>query len=157
MLHHKTDNEFCASRCEDPTFVDDVIAQLLPQLITDQYPTVEPAGVLMQRPDVTFIQVGEKGKTPEGLGGLYGDVIHTLFLPSLRGGRAVRAAQTAIDWVWDNTNLPAIRSFVFSHRPEVALFARLLGFEFYGAAESGATVGGVPVDKYNLALKRPCL
>lgn len=149
-------NKFIASRCTDLAFIKAVYFTLKPTICTDQFPGIPELEELSKSDNVMFVQVGEEGKAPEGLAAFYGQEVHTLFLPSLRGARALKAARAVLAWVWENTKFPAITSFVYSNRPDVAVFARLMGFEFTGSYSDGTTINGVPVTTNTLALLRPC-
>lgn len=144
VLHHKSSNAFEVERCFDVAFIDHVFTTLKPLLDSEYLSEIPPAEKLLAAPGFVFISVAQDGNK-EGLVMLVDNEIHTLFLPSLRGGRAVRAGREILRWIWANTTFPAVRSFVAPNRPEVAYFARILGFDFVGEANGFTT----------LALMRP--
>ncbi len=140
--------------CRDEALIDSVMLELAPYLSTDQYPGTFPARVLLARPEFLFLGVYIAG-VARGLVMLIGNEVHTMFLPSLRGAAAIRAGREVLRWIWSNTGHRVVTSYAYSHRPEVMLFARIMGFRPNGILDDGSTIGGVPTYRTNLLLEKP--
>ena len=149
-----TSNTFEIFPTRDVQLIDSVISALLPHLVTDQFPTFLSAAELIARPDTKALSVYANG----ALGGvvlLVGNEVHTLFLPSLRGAKATRAAREVLNHIWTRTKLTYLTSYAYSNRPEVLLFARLMGFHVTGDVDDGSTINGQRVVRTNLRLEKP--
>jgi hypothetical protein len=88
------------------------------------------------------------------LSGLYS--VHTLFLPSGRGAKAVRAALEAVDWLFSNTDAKAVTTEVPATNAPAGWLARRCGFQKTGRREDAwMTPGGdlCAIDDY--VLTRP--
>jgi hypothetical protein len=146
-------NAIEVQRCYDADFIDDVMNFLLPEISTDQTPATVSSGSVMDNPDFIFLSVGDR----EGFVMLVRDEVHAAFMPSLRGRRAIQAGKAVLSWIWDNTSLPTLKAYVYSHRPDVRFFARIMGFHPTTVENDGSTVNGISVLKTNFLLPRPCL
>jgi len=147
-------NAIEVQRCYDADFIDDVMLKLLPYISTDQYPAHVSARSVMTHPEFVFISVRFENVL-SGLVMLVRNEVHTMFLPPLRGKNAVLAGREVLKWIWANTPFTKITSYAYSNRPEVKLFARIMGFHPTTVEDDGSTIGGVPVTRTNFSLERP--
>lgn len=148
------DKEFEVSRCFDARTIEHFFETLHDDLTVDEFPQRPTGRQILAIPDSFVIQVTESG-VPRGIWLFIGTETHTLLSPELRGARALRATREAIQWVWENTGLPRITSYFYSHRPDVKLFVRLLGFSTLDTVDEGYHVKGKPVIRTNVQLLRP--
>jgi hypothetical protein len=156
----KPDEVISVRPTEDIEFITSVFRQLFDQIRTDQVTDFELVAVSIeavpQLRDIKpiFIEVEVNGTRCGVVMYLQGE-LHTMFLPSLRGAQAVRAARKVLSWFWENTDDSTLRSYVYSNRPEVRLFARILGFSETQTFDDGSTINGVTVLRTDLVLSRP--
>lgn len=139
---------------KDVALIDSVLLALEPLISNDQTPAFLSSAGVVGRPGFLFLKVEQDGVFG-GLVMLIRSEVHTLFLPNLRGGAAVRAGREVLAWLWANTPYKYLTSFAYSNRPEVAFFARLMGFRKTTTVDDGLSVGGIPVTRTNFIMERP--
>jgi hypothetical protein len=138
----------------DCALIEGVMAALLAEVTWDQAKDLPAAGLLVADPDVFVLHYTMDGVSG-GITVNKGSDTHTLFLPHMRGSKALAAARAGIAWVWSNTRLDSLTTMVLSNRKEVLLFTRLLGFELTTTTDHGDTQYGVPVQRHHFILRRP--
>jgi hypothetical protein len=143
-------------RCTDAVFIDFVIEEMLEHVTNDQNTTCPPAALLMQHPDVIFLEAKDsESGVRHGIWMVWAGECHTVLLPSLRGAKAFLATRKAIEWMWQNTDLPALTTYSYDCSPHVELLARRMGFVETEQISDGTTVKGRPVVTKLFLLKRP--
>lgn len=138
----------------DTALIDSVMAALRTDVTSDQHDKVPAASALLATPNVTVLAFTIDGANG-GIVVLAGDEVHTLFLPVLRGSKAIQAAEQGLAWIWANTGLESISSYVLGHRREVLMFTRMVGFTATSTVDLGDTVNGVPVTRTYFTIRRP--
>jgi len=137
----------------DCVLIEGVMAALVDRVTWDQAKNLPPASLLVSNPNVIVLHYTIDGVSG-GITVNHGTDTHTLFLPILRGSKALSAARAGVTWLWANTDLECLTTMVFSNRPEVLLFTRLMGFEVVDTINLGETDHGVPITRTNFILRR---
>lgn len=130
------DTEYFASLAEHP---------LIRPFGIDDSTTEEDVAKFRARlsaPDTLLMEIRYDG---ERCGGFifFGEEVHTLLLPPVRGREAIKAAQVTIDEL-RRRGWKRMTSYYYSSRPEVWLFARSVGFRKVRTLENQVLIGGVP-------------
>ena len=58
--------------------------------------------------------------------------VHSAILPSARGKRAIELGKESIQWVWDNTPVRKLMTWIPAYNTPAYAFARRCGFEIEG-------------------------
>ncbi len=138
----------------DVAYIDSVLTTLLPLINTDQCRDPVPAALFVDKPEFRFLKVSVDG-VPAGLVMMVLNEVHTCFLEPLRGKLALKAGKAVLDWIWKNTDLLCITSYSYAHRPEVAWFAKAMGFREDRTYDDGSTFDGLHSLRTDYSCYRP--
>lgn len=150
----KTAQQFTVERTEDARLIRRVMVALGDEILFDEYPEIPDVEPALANPGFLACKVQE-GDEVLGIVLCVDFELHTLFLPGLRGARALRAARETLAWLWENTQTPVLRSYFYSHQRQAGLFGRLLGFRAVPSSLPVLHVHGKPVYRTDLILNRP--
>jgi hypothetical protein len=146
-------NIITIDRTRDAALIDRITAELKPYVTWDQAQKLPDGKTLVETPGCYIVAVSVDGVV-RGLGVLNGNEVHTLFLENLRGKLALDAARMGLKWFFAHTELDEIVSFAFSHRPEVIMFAKLVGMTETNIEDPGFTYDGAPIKRHNFSIMR---
>jgi hypothetical protein len=146
--------QFTVQWTRNPVVVNRVLTALGGEILFDEYPAIPDVEAAFHDQNFRCIEVSEDGVI-HGVVLCVNFELHTLFLPSLRGGRAMRAGREVLRWLWENTEAPVLRSYFYSHQPHVGRFARLMGFIPKASNQPPLHVNGEAVYRTDLILNRP--
>lgn len=147
-------SHFTVTQTTDARLIREVMLALGDEILFDEFPEVPEVEPALANPAFLCLKV-EDHRGVHGIVLCVDFELHTLFLPSLRGARAIRAGSDVLRWLWENTETPSLRSYFYSHQPHVGRFARLMGFTTKASEQPPLHVNGKAVFRTDLVLNRP--
>jgi hypothetical protein len=149
-----TRNVTFAYQTNNVEVIDRLMLACFDAIKTDQYDYFLSSASVLENPDVRFIEINFNDVSC-GIIMLVKNELHTLFCPPLRGRNAINAMKCALRLIWQITPFKELKSYAYSHHPEVGKFAKLMGAKPTQTYDDGTTINGVPVMRTDFVYPKP--